>query len=129
MEPKGGAMKDGWLKHRVRLCGLDEVPVNTLLLGESISDNVEGHKHLFKMTNYANFGIKGDRIENVMWWVKYGLIPMCGNVFILVGTNNIGKNEPTLIASSILKLAYMVSERVPNASIHILGILPRDGCR
>ena len=74
-----------------------------------------------------NFGIGGDRTQNVLWRLKNGEIPKnLQTAIIHCGTNNIDKNDPEDIKTAILSIAYFILEKKPQADIIITGLLPRD---
>ena len=81
-----------------------------------------------KSLKVLNFGISGDTIENVMWRVKYGLLPLSIHTIIIhAGTNNISKGTtPMIIAKGSIKLTQMLKKINPEATIILTGLLPRN---
>lgn len=75
----------------------------------------------------ADFGIEGDRVENVLWRLDHGQVDgMNPKVIVLmIGTNNSGKNSADEIAEGIEKLVADYEERCPQAHIILMAIFPR----
>lgn len=75
----------------------------------------------------VNFGIGGDRTENVLWRVRNGefdgITPKA--VVLLIGTNNLKMNTSAEIAEAIGLIVQEIRQRAPQARILLLGILPR----
>lgn len=91
----------------------------------------------FRGWNAANFGWGGDTIQNILWRMQNGELEGVQPkvVVLLAGTNNLG-NAPAShdkladIARGIKALVDTVRQKVPQATIVIMGILPRnDGAK
>jgi len=115
-----------WLAEHEKLLQLANNQTDLLLLGDSILFNLNRYPDTLGDTNLINFGLRGDRIQNLMYRIQYGLLPISRNVLILIGTNNIGKNNPQEIADGIISVSSMVKARLPQSKILIHGLLPRD---
>lgn len=115
-----------WLQEHEKLSSSADKPCKILFLGDSLLYNVKRYEKYFSMLNFANFGLRGDKIQHLMWRVKFGLLPLCETVFILVGTNNLERDSPEKISQGIISLCNMVRSRLPNTMIVIHGLLPRD---
>jgi lysophospholipase L1-like esterase len=83
--------------------------------------------------NAANFGWGGDTIQNVLWRLRNGELERTQPkvVVLLAGTNNVGKAslsdaKVADIASGIKALLDTLREKVPKATIIVMGILPRN---
>ena len=76
-----------------------------------------------------NFGIVGDRVQNVFWRaINLPRMPYLEYVIILCGTNNIHKDSPFDIAECLFEIGKYFKERSRNIKIVISGILSRDEC-
>jgi len=75
----------------------------------------------------ANFGIGGDRAENVLWRLQNGeLVGTSPRVIVLMlGTNNAGMNTPGEIALGVATVVKTLRTMLPKSRILLLGILPR----
>ena len=77
----------------------------------------------FELLQALNFGIGGDRTQNVLWRLQNGEIPKNVQTAIFrCGTNNIDKNDPEDIKTVILSIAYFILEKKPQADIIITGL-------
>ena len=67
-----------------------------------------------------NFGISGDKIQNVLWRVYNMTLPASVEyVIIHCGTNNLGHNSP-------LQQSYLLKKNYKNLHIFVSCLLPRD---
>jgi beta-glucosidase len=76
-----------------------------------------------------NLGFNGDRTETLLWRLRNGhLDGQLPRAFVLlIGTNNIGRHHPPeKVADGIRAILDLLRERVPDAPILLVGILPRD---
>ncbi len=79
----------------------------------------------FKVTN---LGFGWDRTENVLWRLDHGELDGIHPrvIIIKIGTNNTAvKNSPADIAAGIAAVCVTAHEKVPDAKILLLGLLPR----
>jgi lysophospholipase L1-like esterase len=83
--------------------------------------------------NAANFGWGGDTIQNILWRLQHGELEGIHPkvIVLLAGTNNIGRAHASDakvrdIAKGIKALLDTIRERAPNATIIVMGILPRN---
>ena len=127
-------LKPGWKNihaDQVELGNL--INPDVILIGASIINNFLKHypkiwEYYFKNLKVVNFGIGGDRVQHVLWRVKYGLLPISAHIVIIhVGTNNISKenDNPADIAEALVFLAESIKQRLPNAVVFLTGIFPR----
>lgn len=73
----------------------------------------------------ANFGIGGDKTQNLLWRICNGEMEMKPKVaVVLIGTNNINDN-PDRIAAGIIKIVQTIREKSPDTKVLLLGIFPR----
>jgi lysophospholipase L1-like esterase len=75
----------------------------------------------------ADFGIEGDRVENVLWRLDKGQLDGIDPkvVVLMIGTNNSGRNSADEIAAGIKLLVAEYEKRCPHAHIILMGIFPR----
>ena len=72
-----------------------------------------------------NFGVGGDRTENVLWRLENARLPPADRAVILVGTNNLRRDEAACIADGILAIAQEIATRSKPRKTVVIGILPR----
>lgn len=75
----------------------------------------------------ADFGIEGDRVENVLWRLDHGQVDGINPkvIVLMIGTNNSGRNSAHEIADGINKLVADYEDRCPHAHIILMAIFPR----
>ena len=97
------------------------------VIGGSIANhicNYELHKH-----GYANYGIGGDQVQNILHRAIYGSFPrFIQQVIIIGGTNNLKASDPDNIVDTLLEVGQVLKSRFKDVSVAIASILPRD-CR
>jgi len=104
-----------------------------VFLGDSITASTrssESWKKTFGAYPYANFGIGGDRTQNVLWRLDHGEIGALKPkvVVLLIGTNNIGTTEND-VADTVRGVTAIVGKlrsAFPKTKILLLGVFPRD---
>ena len=108
--------------------------IGLLFLGDSITDFFPGVAKTTwaKYAPYkpANFGVGGDRTENVLWRITNGeldgLHPKV--TVIMIGSNNIGQcptEKPEWAAAGVKKIVDIVHEKMPATKVLLLGVFPR----
>lgn len=116
--------------HKSFLALKDKGPIDLLFLGDSITygwshapDIWQAH---FGKYHPANFGIPGDRTQNVLWRIDNGeldgLHPKV--VVLLIGTNN-SITRAAKLAPAVVKIAREIEEHLPQTHVLMLGIFPR----
>ena len=99
------------------------------LLGDSITQMWPGDLFgkYFGKFNAVNFGIGGDRAENVLWRLQHGELDGTSPkvIVLLIGTNNSGMNTPEEIALGVATVVKNLRDKLPKTKILLLGILPR----
>ena len=124
--------KPGWhAEHEKHVEIAKTSSANVLLIGDSIIQGLARYPKIwtkyFASLKTLNFGIGGERTQNVLWRVENGEIPLnAQTVVIHVGTNNTDRDDPKDIANGIGSIAMMFQETKPNAKIILTGLLPRD---
>ena len=97
------------------------------LFGASIVAGLTRYKQVWELfQNIAtNCGIGGDRVENVLWRIENGEVPIhCRYVFVNIGSNNIHDNSIEDIIDTICHVVIRLHDMSKAAIIH--GIHPRD---
>jgi lysophospholipase L1-like esterase len=108
--------------------------IGLLFIGDSITDFFPGKakETWAKYAPYkpADFGVGGDRTENVLWRITNGeldgLHPKV--TVIMIGTNNIGQcptEKPEWAAAGVKKIVDTVHEKIPGTKVLLLGVFPR----
>ena len=104
-----------------------------VFIGDSITASTRGSESWKKtFANYrtANFGIGGDRTQNILWRLQHGEIGALKPklVVLLIGTNNIGMTDHD-IPDTVRGVAAVVGRlhvAFPSTKVLVLGIFPRD---
>lgn len=134
----GKNVNSGWMDRFNEMCKTASKAENckVVFLGDSITDFWSNTGRQVWEANFApyqplNFGISGDRVENVLWRVENGLLQpaLQPDAFvIMIGTNNIGHRDeaPEAVANGISKLVHYLRDKRPDAKILLLGIFPRE---
>jgi lysophospholipase L1-like esterase len=135
-DPKSG----GWLKrHEAFVEEAKKGGFDVLFQGDSITDGWRNNpqKKIWDATfgpmKPANFGISGDRTQNVLWRLQNGEfegLTLPKVVVLMIGTNNIGQTKPPPepAASAIEGIHAIVKEihkRSATTKILLLGVFPR----
>jgi lysophospholipase L1-like esterase len=116
--------------------------VDVLFLGDSLTDGWRTHgreiwERAFLPLRAANFGLAGDRTQQILWRIAHGELdgihPRA--VVLLIGTNNttpgLGspsltpRNTPQEIIAGITAVMEAVQQKLPEAKIILFGIFPR----
>lgn len=130
-------------RHEGFMKRIQEGPVGLLFLGDSITDGwPRASKETWaKFDPYkpADFGISGERTEDVLWRITNGELDGIDPkaVVIMIGTNNIGHfgdEKPEWVAAGVKKIVDTVRTKLPKAKVLLLGVFPRgttaeDGLR
>lgn len=99
------------------------------LLGDSVTQMWPGDlfAKYFGKYNAVNFGIGGDRTENVLWRLDRGELRGTSPklIVLLIGTNNSGMNTPEEIALGVAAVVKTLRTNLPRTKILLLGIFPR----
>lgn len=103
-----------------------------VFLGDSITHNWEipGREHWekhFAPLDAVNFGISGDKTENILWRIRSGNFAGKMNpklIVLMIGTNN-WRDEAGDTAQGIKKILKELQKSEPQAKILLLAIFPR----
>ena len=106
--------------------------IDELFLGDSITDwwRSTGHDvfaKYFGSQKVANFGIAGETTQQVLWRLQNGegtgFSPKL--VMLMIGTNNLGKNNDEQISAGVQAVVGELRKDFPAAKVLLLGIFPR----
>jgi lysophospholipase L1-like esterase len=104
--------------------------VSLLFLGDSITegwpDSIwDAHFNAYRP---ANFGISGDKTQNVLWRLQNGAVGQLKPdvVVLMIGVNNfgLGDDSPTDVALGVRTIIGLLEASFPAARIVLLGFLP-----
>jgi len=108
--------------------------IDVVFFGDSITAGWGSAKEIwqerFEPLKPANFGIGGDRTENVLWRIQNGALegykPKVA--VVLIGINNLTgqRNNPTEVAAGITAIVEEIKKRSPETKILLLGVFPRN---
>ena len=78
----------------------------------------------------AQFGVSGDRTEQLLWRLQNGNLDGAGRpdvVVLMIGTNNTGHrmDPPAAIAAGVGAILDIIRAKLPKAKILLLAIFPR----
>ena len=125
--------KFGWYNTFKKLVNMSTPSTNAklVLIGDSIIANFDkcsdNFDKFFLSLRTLNFGISGDKIQNVLWRVYNMTLPASVEyVIIHCGTNNLGHNSPLKIAEGLINIACILKKNYKGLHIFISCLLPRD---
>lgn len=120
------------IRHEQNLERIKQGPIDLLFLGDSITDRWSSSPLVwdkyFGKFNPANFGVGGDRTENVLWRIENGELAGFSPkvVVLMIGTNNTHTNQPDEIVKGIGAIIKTVQQKAPQAKILLHAIFPRE---
>ena len=88
-----------------------------VLIWDSVIANFDNSndilENIFLSFRTLNFGISGNKIQNVVWRVCTMSLPTSGEyIIIYCGNNNLGHNSPLKIAEGLINLACMLKKKL-----------------
>jgi hypothetical protein len=107
-----------------------QAPVGLLFIGDSITERWRNAPDVWKAHYWqyapANFGVAGDRTENVLWRIDNGELDHVDPklVVLMIGTNNINDTPEHIVAADV-KIAGLMHQKLPAAKLLVMGLLPR----
>lgn len=131
-----------WLKRHREILQMNKAnPPKAVVFGNSImhfwggepkgprSTGKDSWEAYMEPLGFRNFGYGWDRIENVLWRVYHGELDgyKADRILIKIGTNNFGVNSDKEILAGLDFLYTAIRQRQPEATVTVLGILPRRG--
>lgn len=119
-------------------------PIEILFLGDSLTQGWLTHgraqwDEYFAPRGAANFGVAGDRTQQVLWRILNGELDGINPkaIVLLIGTNNMTpglgtknptpRNTPEEIVAGISAVLETLRQKLPPARILLFGIFPRGG--
>ena len=108
--------------------------IDLLFVGDSITDwwrqeqrGLSVWNEHFMPLKVANFGIAGDTTQGVLWRMQNGELDgfQAKLIVLMLGTNNINRNENDDIAAGDRAIVNEFLKRQPQAKVLVLGIFPR----
>lgn len=135
-----GWLGGGWLDQHLDIMRIAiERPKHCVFLGDSITQGwggrgrnvtapgAEAWRGHWEQRDFANYGVSGDRTQNVLWRLDHGELLRARNevVVLAIGTNNIGRDTPDEIAAGVAAILDRLHRLVPGADVLLMGILPR----
>jgi len=128
-KPVPGGVRWFWNNHQSNLRKTKADNFDIVFLGDSITSGWPGD--LLKKTcgkhRPANFGVGGDRAENVLFRLNNGELAWTTPkvVVLLVGVNNLAMgNNPGEVALGVAHVITKLRGVVPDAKILVLGVFP-----
>jgi N-acetylglucosamine-6-sulfatase len=130
--PRSGTSAPDFLKaHQRLLARTKQGGIDLLLLGDSLIQFWDKYPDAFDKAfgdyKTANYGVAGDRVENLLWRIENGelegLKPRV--ILLMIGTNNTGINAADQIAAGISHTVQTLRSKCPDSKILLLSILPR----
>ncbi len=119
-------------RHAENLQRIKEGPIDLLFLGDSITDRWSRSPEIwnanFSKWNAANFGVGGDRTQNVLWRITNGELDGISPkvVVLMIGTNNTHTDSPADIVAGIDRTIEVIQEKLPETEILLHGVFPRE---
>lgn len=128
------AIKNPWLDRHEQFCAVAKnEPIDLLFLGDSITEGWGSHgtdvwNSYYAKRRAANFGINGERIQNLLWRVMNGSLDGVTPklIVLLIGTNNAARNSLPDIIEGMQVLLREIVMRCPQAHILLLAPFPRE---
>ena len=127
------SLDNAWLaRHKGFVAEAKKGGIDLLFLGDSITDHWRNSgkavwdKYYFPR-HAANFGIGGDRTENVLWRIAHGELDGINPevIVLMIGTNNSDNQDPNSVAEGIELVVHNVRAKCPASKILLLALLPR----
>lgn len=107
--------------------------VDILFMGDSITDNWRNKganvwKKSYGSRNAANFGIGGDRTQQVLWRIENGELDGVNPkvIVLMIGTNNSNSDSANDVAEGVEAIVSETRKRCPKSKILLLAIFPRN---
>ena len=131
--PARRSSKLGWYeKFQEQKFLLNNSSSNISLIGDSLISNISRCEDVwfeyFPKHNWFNFGIPGDKIQNLLWRIKSLKFPSNSTlscIFILCGTNNVNHNSPEEVVTRLISSGISVQAKCHCAKVVIIPLFPR----
>lgn len=120
---------ENWVSKHMSNLNLAKMDHDVLLMGDSLIANLCKHPiwAKFQPLNAVNFGIGGDKIQNVLYRIKSDELSNKTTkiVVLMVGTNNTERDNPEQIFQGLLASMNAIEEYLPHCHIILPTMLPR----
>ena len=130
-KPVPGGVRWFWRMHGDYLNQTKTKKFDVCFLGDSITQMWPGDMFgkFFGKYTPVNFGIGGDRCENVLFRLNDGELKDATPklIVMMIGTNNQGMNTAEEVAIGISTVVKALRVQCPKTKILLLGILPSAG--
>lgn len=106
-------------------------PADIVFDGDSITNRWETTGKAVWDANFAgraaDFGIEGDRTENLLWRLSKGQVTRVNPkvVVLMIGTNNVVRNTSAEISSAVQDVVTQYESLCPAAHILLMAVFPR----
>jgi lysophospholipase L1-like esterase len=107
--------------------------IDVLFLGDSITDYWRNKGKATWDAKYAarraaNFGIGGDKTQNVLWRIRRGELDGISPkvIVLMLGTNNTGTDSPDDIMAGMNAVLGDIRKKCPQSKVLLLAIFPRN---
>jgi lysophospholipase L1-like esterase len=117
-------------KHEAFLARDKAGPIGLLFIGDSITEGWNKRASAlwsdrYAKLNAANFGIGGDRTENVLWRIANGELDGISPkvVVLMIGINDHHSPRDQIIKADT-KIVQRIHEKLPETKVLLLGLLP-----
>jgi beta-glucosidase len=110
---------------------VNNTPYSVLFLGDSLTEGWDSvlWEGSLAPRGVLNAGISGDFTDHILWRLEHGNLagPPPKAVILLIGTNDLAAHRSAeLTADGIRANLVLLRERLPEARILLLGLLPRE---
>ncbi|MDA1045236.1 MAG: GDSL-type esterase/lipase family protein [Verrucomicrobia bacterium] len=126
--PVPGGVRWFWRNHGENMQKTKNNNFDLCFLGDSITQGWPGDLLNERFGKYrpANFGIGGDRCENVLWRLENGELAGTNPkvIVLLLGTNNSGMNTPEEMALGVATVVKKLRTMLPKTKIMLMAIFP-----
>ncbi|MCX6875260.1 MAG: GDSL-type esterase/lipase family protein [Verrucomicrobia bacterium] len=130
-KPVPGGVRWFWRMHGDYLNQTKTKKFDVCFLGDSITQMWPGDMFgtFFGKYNPVNFGIGGDRCENVLFRLNDGELQDATPklIVLMIGTNNQGMNTAEEVVIGVTTVVKALRVKCPKSRILLLGILPSTG--
>lgn len=114
---------------RMRASQFEKFPLvedDIVFLGDSITEQgIWGE--WFPSSNVRNRGIGGDVTSGVLERLHSAVPPRAGSVFILIGTNDLGRGlSPSETAANLGTILANIAQANPTVALYVQSVMPRS---
>lgn len=122
----GGQMARAWSTRVETFASQDVQPGDVVMLGDSITEGADWSA-LFPLARVHNQGIGGDDTEGVLRRLSLVTDGQPGKVFVMIGTNDIGKGTRSSdeIVDNVAKIVDGIRAASPTSEVYLQSLLPR----